>query len=50
MTRANGTDERRPLLESQGDVVKPDSSTIPDGGFEAWSQVVGSFFLMFNSW
>lgn len=22
----------------------------PDGGFKAWLQVVGSFFLFFNSW
>ncbi|KAF1960662.1 MFS general substrate transporter [Byssothecium circinans] len=44
------TDERRPLLENQGDLTKPNNSTIPDGGFKAWSQVVGSFFLMFNCW
>ncbi|KAI9666677.1 MAG: hypothetical protein M1821_004613 [Bathelium mastoideum] len=49
MTHADA-DERRPLLEDQRDVVKPDSSTIPDGGFVAWSQVIGSFFLMFNCW
>jgi hypothetical protein len=23
---------------------------IPNGGFEAWMQVAGSFFLFFNSW
>lgn len=23
---------------------------IPDGGWKAWLQVLGSFFLMFNSW
>lgn len=28
----------------------PDVSTPPNEGFEAWSQVVGSFFLFFNSW
>ncbi|KAJ5908482.1 hypothetical protein N7495_001164 [Penicillium taxi] len=44
------TDERQPLLENQRDSVKTDSSTIPDGGLEAWSQVIGSFFLMFNCW
>lgn len=22
----------------------------PDGGFDAWLQVLGSFFLFFNSW
>ncbi|KAJ5363982.1 uncharacterized protein N7496_009695 [Penicillium cataractarum] len=43
-------DERQPLLEGQRDVVKPDNTTIPDGGLKAWSQVIGSFFLMFNCW
>jgi hypothetical protein len=43
-------DERQPLLEGQHDVVKPDHSAIPDGGIKAWSQVIGSFFLMFNCW
>ncbi|KAF2638892.1 hypothetical protein P280DRAFT_519746 [Massarina eburnea CBS 473.64] len=47
MTR---TDERQPLLESQRNMATPDNSTIPDGGFKAWSQVVGAFFLMFNCW
>lgn len=23
---------------------------IPNGGFTAWLQVVGSFFLIFNTW
>jgi hypothetical protein len=23
---------------------------IPDGGLTAWLQVIGAFFLMFNSW
>jgi hypothetical protein len=23
---------------------------IPNGGFEAWTQVVGSFILFFNGW
>lgn len=27
-----------------------DASPIPDGGFQAWLQVLGSFFLLFNSW
>ena len=26
------------------------ADTIPDGGLTAWLQVVGSFFLFFNSW
>ena len=27
-----------------------DVNAIPDGGIRAWSQVVGSFFLFWNSW
>lgn len=27
-----------------------DASKIPNGGLLAWLQVVGAFFLMFNSW
>lgn len=27
-----------------------DVNAIPDGGMRAWSQVVGSFFLFWNSW
>lgn len=33
--------------------TKQDTSpadTIPDGGLTAWLQVLGSFFLFFNSW
>lgn len=26
------------------------TSQIPNGGFKAWMQVVGSFFLFFNTW
>lgn len=40
------------------DVVETDSSasetkparTIPNGGLQAWLQVVGAFFLYFNTW
>ena len=28
----------------------PNTSNIPNGGWLAWLQVVGAFFLMFNSW
>ena len=28
----------------------PLSTEIPNGGFEAWTQVLGSFFLFFNCW
>lgn len=27
-----------------------DASSIPDGGLWAWLQVLGGFFLLFNSW
>jgi hypothetical protein len=27
-----------------------DASSIPDGGLWAWLQVLGAFFLFFNSW
>ena len=26
------------------------AAAIPNGGFKAWLQVVGAFFLFFNSW
>lgn len=29
--------------------VKP-ARTIPNGGLQAWLQVVGAFFLYFNTW
>jgi len=25
-------------------------SSVPNGGFKAWLQVLGAFFLMFNTW
>ena len=25
-------------------------ANVPDGGWVAWSQVIGSFFLFFNTW
>lgn len=28
----------------------PQNDEIPDGGLIAWCQVLGSFFLFFNSW
>ena len=28
----------------------PPGAEIPNGGFKAWTQVVGSFFLYFNGW
>lgn len=31
-------------------VPKDPNHEIPNGGFKAWLQVLGSFFLFFNSW
>lgn len=43
--------------ESQPDIVEPrqkasvsDTSSIPNGGFKAWLQVGGTFFVFFNTW
>lgn len=30
--------------------AKPTGNDIPDGGLHAWMQVLGAFFLVFNSW
>jgi hypothetical protein len=48
----NDEDEQRASLEpvrSRQPNVN-DASQIPNGGLWAWLQVVGAFFLMFNSW
>lgn len=31
-------------------VIAVEAEAPPDGGFKAWTQVIGSFFLFFNSW
>ena len=41
------------VLEKQAEApppVKPQPPSIPNGGLVAWCQVLGSFFLNFNSW
>jgi hypothetical protein len=47
------------VTEKDGAVLEPvqsrhlsvrDASSIPNGGLWAWLQVLGSFFLLFNSW
>jgi hypothetical protein len=47
------------VTEADGEVLEPvqskhpsvkDASMIPNGGFWAWLQVLGGFFLLFNSW
>jgi hypothetical protein len=37
-----------PAGNARGDAN--DMSSVPNGGTRAWLQVVGSFFLFFNSW
>ena len=32
------------------DLVPLSASTAPDGGTKAWLQVLGGFFVLFNSW
>ena len=36
--------------ESDSIVIPPDDDSIPDGGFIAWLQVLGSFLMFFNTW
>lgn len=36
--------------ESDSIVISPDDESIPDGGFTAWLQVLGAFFMYFNTW
>jgi hypothetical protein len=45
-------DEESPAAEpvQSKSSAEKDASPIPDGGFQAWLQVLGSFFLLFNSW
>jgi hypothetical protein len=47
------------VTETDGEVLEPiqsrhpsvkDASKIPNGGLWAWLQVLGGFFLLFNSW
>ena len=54
------TDEERPKSEPDSSSSPPQGATtpkqaspsdpIPDGGLLAWLQVLGSFFLLFNTW
>jgi hypothetical protein len=43
------------VLEKQAEavLVKPnvhDMSSVPNGGLGAWLQVLGGFFILFNTW
>jgi hypothetical protein len=43
--------ECQEIGENGGSVpMKAPTSSIPNGGFNAWLQVAGSFMLFFNSW
>lgn len=39
-----------PEAESNEKSLAAEAQAPPNGGLEAWSQVLGSFFLFFNSW
>ena len=41
---------RSSVLSSTPEKTPGTVSRIPDGGFTAWCQVLGSFFLFFNCW
>ncbi|KAK1977257.1 major facilitator superfamily transporter [Colletotrichum cereale] len=42
--------QEQDTLPGNGATQSPNSAAKPDGGFVAWMQVVGGFFLFFNSW
>jgi hypothetical protein len=43
-------DDEEATEELPSVVPKDPNHDIPNGGFKAWLQVLGSFFLFFNSW
>jgi hypothetical protein len=40
----------RPPLDGAIEETPPAQEPPPNGGLDAWLQVLGSFFLLFNSW
>lgn len=44
-----GLDQTTPLEKPEPALPTP-ANDPPDGGLKAWLQVVGSFFLFFNTW
>ncbi|KAE8378992.1 major facilitator superfamily domain-containing protein [Aspergillus bertholletiae] len=49
--RGNGKDipvDETPEAQTKASVH--DTASIPDGGIKAWMQVVGTFFMFFNTW
>lgn len=49
-TTADRSSEGTSLDASKEASASSSLNTIPNGGLDAWLQVVGSFFLFFNSW
>jgi hypothetical protein len=50
-TQVNGTDEEGTALgRVKSKYSVRDAGSIPNGGMWAWLQVLGGFFLLFNSW
>jgi len=41
---------RNSIIEKQEDDSTADAVDIPNGGLVAWLQVLGAFFLWFNTW
>jgi hypothetical protein len=55
MDPSNSSDEAqspaKDIQTTKEEVSRPPPTLeIPNGGFEAWTQVAGSFFLFFNGW
>lgn len=54
MQQGQGFRSETPSNGSPGERRHPDSekgvSPVPDGGIRAWLQVLGAFFLFFNTW
>lgn len=51
MDEKSGQDNQRHTVDqSQQKASVNDTSSIPNGGFKAWLQVVGTFFIFFNTW
>jgi hypothetical protein len=40
----------KPALESTQKALANETKTVPNGGLKAWLQVLGTFFIFFNTW
>jgi MFS family permease len=47
---AHNDDDEESLVQTPQQKKGNDASSIPNGGLRAWLQVLGGFFLLFNSW